>query len=457
MDHAPHSKRKPSDTTATWTPQTTESAAPIHTPSSPTPSQPEQSAEAERNTQESIYSLHHFGNVSLFAPEPEATPATPPNGGDGFGNQTGGASLIQASLRVNAPDDAFEQEADSVADMVMRSPATSDNLDTTPTDPIAALHVQRTADEGAGLSASPAVEANIAQMQSGGGSPIPAADRSFFEQRMGHDFSQIRIHTDSRAVETSQSLNARAFTVGTDIAFDAGEYQPGTESGRHLLAHELTHTIQQTGSVATKRVQRQVADEEVEEAVAEPEEVSSPENAAAEAIASFNPADAEREREEPIEGEEATLAGEEPDAVDTSGGSEPNVSAPSGGTGTPASEGAVAQASAPPAGALGAILATSESAAQAGKGVAGGALEQAQKAAQDALAVAQQGAAQAANQAQAKGGTAEQTSQPTTDSAHTTTAQANSTQAGSAQPDTANAEAAQTEHARAEGVKPETK
>ncbi|HEU4326217.1 MAG TPA: DUF4157 domain-containing protein [Roseiflexaceae bacterium] len=451
MSHTTHSKRKPSDTTPTWTQPTTETATPsTFTPSSSTPSQAEQSVEAEHGAQEPVHSLHHFGNISLFAPEPQSAPAAPPAGGDGFGNQTNAVPLIQASLRVNAPDDTFEQEAESVADMVMRSPAPSGDLDI-PTDPSAALHVQRASGEGTGLSASPSVETNIAQMQSGGGSPIPASDRSFFENRFGHDFSQIRIHTDSRAVETSRSLNARAFTVGTDIAFDAGEYQPGTASGRHLLAHELTHTIQQTGGIATKRIQRQTTDEE--EAVAEPEEMPSPENAAAEAIATFNPADAEREREEPIEGEEATLAGEESEAVDTSGGSEPNVSAPSGGAGAPAPEGAEAQASAPVAGAP---QATAESAAPAAKaGPPGGALEQAQKAAQEALTTAQQGAAQAANQAQAKGGAAEQASQPTTDAAPNTTTQSNGAQASSAQPDTAKAEATQTERAEAD-AKPKT-
>ncbi len=447
MSHTTHSKRKPSDTAATWTQPTAEAPARSTAAlNSPTPSLPEQSAEAEHGAQESVHSLHHFGNVSLFAPEPQGAPTAPPAGGDGPGDQSGGAPLIQASLRVNAPGDAYEQEADSVADMVMRSPAPSGDLDTTPTDPIDALHVQRASDDGAGLSTSPAVEANIAQMQSGGGSPLPASDRSFFENRFGHDFSQIRIHTDSRAVDTSRSLNARAFTVGTDIAFDAGEYQPGSESGRHLLAHELTHTIQQTGGIATKRIQRQAADEEAEEAVAEPEELPNPENAAAEAIATFNPADAEREREEPIEGEEATLAGEESGAVDTSGGSEPNVSAPSGGAGTPAPEGAEAQAAAPQAGAP---QAAAESAAPAGKnGAPGGVAEQAQKAAQDALAAAQQGAAQAVGQA--KGGTAGQASQPASDSAPSTTPQANTAQASGTQPDTAKAEAAQTQRTGAE-------
>jgi len=73
--------------------------------------------------------------------------------------------------------------------------------------------------------------------------------------RFGHDFSRVRVHTDARAATVARSLDALAFTVGDDIAFAPGQYRPGSDEGRALLAHELTHTIQQTGGVA--RVQRQ--------------------------------------------------------------------------------------------------------------------------------------------------------------------------------------------------------
>ncbi|ABU58897.1 eCIS core domain-containing protein [Roseiflexus castenholzii] len=82
-----------------------------------------------------------------------------------------------------------------------------------------------------------------------GGAPL---DR---EPRFGHDFSQVRIHADARAATVARSLDALAFTVGNDIAFAPGQYQPGSDEGRALLAHELTHTIQQTGGAV--RVQRQ--------------------------------------------------------------------------------------------------------------------------------------------------------------------------------------------------------
>ena len=80
---------------------------------------------------------------------------------------------------------------------------------------------------------------------SGGGSPLPRQIRSFFEPRFGHDFSAVRIHTGSRAAQLARSVDARAFAHGRDIVFGAGEYSPSTEEGRHVLAHELAHVVQQ--------------------------------------------------------------------------------------------------------------------------------------------------------------------------------------------------------------------
>ena len=93
---------------------------------------------------------------------------------------------------------------------------------------------------------TPSIANNIHSM-SGSGSPLPPATRAFFEPRFGSDFSGVRIHTDSRAAETAKSLQARAFTVGNNIAFGSGQYAPESQTGRHLLAHELTHVVQQSG------------------------------------------------------------------------------------------------------------------------------------------------------------------------------------------------------------------
>ena len=88
---------------------------------------------------------------------------------------------------------------------------------------------------------------NIEKLK-GQGQPLPMPVRAFFEPRFGYDFSQVRVHTDSRASESARAVNALAYTVGRDIVFGSGQYMLGTESGKRLLAHELTHVVQQRGT-----------------------------------------------------------------------------------------------------------------------------------------------------------------------------------------------------------------
>lgn len=84
-----------------------------------------------------------------------------------------------------------------------------------------------------------------------GGQPLDAGARAFFESRMGHDFSRVRIHTGSTAAESADAVGALAYTVGPDIVFGAGRYAPSTTDGRALLAHELVHTMQQRSATGT--------------------------------------------------------------------------------------------------------------------------------------------------------------------------------------------------------------
>ena len=77
------------------------------------------------------------------------------------------------------------------------------------------------------------------------GQPLDRATRASLEPRFGHDFSRVRIHSDAKAAESARAVAAQAYTVGSDIVFGAGCYSPGTETGRRLLAHELTHVVQQ--------------------------------------------------------------------------------------------------------------------------------------------------------------------------------------------------------------------
>jgi hypothetical protein len=94
---------------------------------------------------------------------------------------------------------------------------------------------------------STTAQAAVTQGTARGGSPLGTALRSQMEGRFGHDFSRVRIHTDARADESAQAVQARAFTVGNDIVFRAGQFNPQSTDSQHLLAHELTHVVQQEG------------------------------------------------------------------------------------------------------------------------------------------------------------------------------------------------------------------
>jgi Domain of unknown function (DUF4157)/OmpA family len=102
---------------------------------------------------------------------------------------------------------------------------------------------------------TPDLESYVAGSR-GGGQPLPAATRAQYEPRFGGDFSGVRIHTDSRAGQAASAIHAHAFTTGADIYFGAGRFRPGTPTGNRLLAHELTHVVQQSGMDA-RGVQRQ--------------------------------------------------------------------------------------------------------------------------------------------------------------------------------------------------------
>ncbi|MBW4528044.1 MAG: DUF4157 domain-containing protein [Phormidium tanganyikae FI6-MK23] len=85
----------------------------------------------------------------------------------------------------------------------------------------------------------------ISSIQQTGGQPLDADVRDFFEPRFGHSFSQVKVHHDEQAAEVADGINARAFTIGQNIVFNTGQYEPRSTTGKHLLAHELTHVIQQ--------------------------------------------------------------------------------------------------------------------------------------------------------------------------------------------------------------------
>ncbi|MFT3823214.1 MAG: DUF4157 domain-containing protein [Chitinophagaceae bacterium] len=96
---------------------------------------------------------------------------------------------------------------------------------------------------------------------SGSGEPLPQNVRGFYEPRFGYDFSNVRVHTDNAAAGSARSVNALAYTAGNHIVFNSGQYAPGTHSGKQLLAHELTHVIQQAGTnIPANNIQRAIGD-----------------------------------------------------------------------------------------------------------------------------------------------------------------------------------------------------
>ncbi len=211
---------------------------------------------------------------------------------------------IQTKLKIGEPNDKFEQEADRVADQVMRMPDSAvtncpsfhENGNRFQGNKTTAPIVQRVCSECSAAQANklqrnplassvtppkisavkgplmagdklPSLtnsmqqrKANYAYLSSntspdiqhintlqGRGQPLTAAERAFFEPRFRHNFSQVRIHSDSRAANAADSVNARAFTMGQDVVFGAGQYKPQAFEGKRLLAHELTHVVQQSG------------------------------------------------------------------------------------------------------------------------------------------------------------------------------------------------------------------
>ncbi|MEN8177723.1 MAG: DUF4157 domain-containing protein [Pseudomonadota bacterium] len=176
---------------------------------------------------------------------------------------SGRSERLQAKLRISTPGDAFEREADRVAEQVMRMqvPQPSSAIGKSSQTNSALPHggtIQRIcatcAEEEAliqtkttGVSTpevTPAISNGIRALK-GGGRSISKSEQHFFGPRIGADFSNVRVHDDMRAATLARSINARAFTIGHNVVFGAGEYSSGTSSGRKLLAHELTHVVQQ--------------------------------------------------------------------------------------------------------------------------------------------------------------------------------------------------------------------
>ena len=170
-------------------------------------------------------------------------------------------SVIQTKLTVNKPGDEFEQEADRVADQVMRMTAPPLSIQRKCSSCAAEEEkvlrkcaeceeeekktgLQRK-EAGAGPQFAPP---SIHAVLSSSGRPLDAATRAFMEPRFGFDFSAVRVHDNTQAAESAKGVNALAYTVGRNLVFAQGRYEPHKSDGQRLLAHELAHVVQQSNA-----------------------------------------------------------------------------------------------------------------------------------------------------------------------------------------------------------------
>ena len=164
--------------------------------------------------------------------------------------------FLQAKLTVGAVNDPLEQEADAAADRVMRmaDPLVALSSGSTLSRECAACeeewkeeHPLRREPAGGGMDGSVAPPI-VHEVLNSPGRPLDRATHDFMASRFGADFGNVRIHTDAQAAQSAAMVTARAYTVGHEVVFGAGQYDPAREDGRRLLAHELSHVVQQGGA-----------------------------------------------------------------------------------------------------------------------------------------------------------------------------------------------------------------
>ncbi len=150
------------------------------------------------------------------------------------------SSLIQPKLKISDPNDRHEKEANRLAGEVMQKPERPAWLGNKTHPANSFLHKMKQQNL-AELTEVPTV---VNEVLSSPGQPLESDTRAYFEERFGHNLSKVRVHTNAKAAESALKVNAVAYTVGHNVVFGRGHYVPNTYQGRHLLAHELVHTIQ---------------------------------------------------------------------------------------------------------------------------------------------------------------------------------------------------------------------
>jgi len=183
--------------------------------------------------------------------------------------------VVRPKLVVNKPGDQYEQEADAMAESVMRTSASrppvsggviADSIrrkcaECEKEEEEKEGKLMRKAEGSGGFEASHELSSQLDRSR-GGGAPLPDGTRNFMEHAFSKDFSGVRVHTDGGAAEMNKGIRAKAFTYGRDIYFNTGQFAPGSAEGRRLLAHELTHIVQQDGH-SRSPLQRKAAQEGV--------------------------------------------------------------------------------------------------------------------------------------------------------------------------------------------------
>lgn len=189
--------------------------------------------------------------------------------------------MIQAKLTIGQPRDKYEREADRVAEQVMQAPEPTIQRQIEEEAEEEVIQSRLLSSRNGGVlqrQMEPEEEEEEGPIQTqasaktptlvppdlsrtihalrGGGQPLSKDAQRFFVPRFGHDFSQVRIHADKRAAQAARSINSMAFTTGTDIVFAAGHYDFASKKGRRLLAHELTHVVQQNNGQVPDKIQR---------------------------------------------------------------------------------------------------------------------------------------------------------------------------------------------------------
>jgi len=195
-----------------------------------------------------------------------------------FGRIAVGSSVplgLQTKLAIGTAGDASEREADRISEQITATPRLGGACkcgDVCPKcrrEPEAARALRTTRSDDSARSRTDAPPVVHEALRSGS-QPLGADDRAYFESRLGHDFSRVRVHTGEPAEASAKAVHANAYTVGRDIVFAAARYAPHTPEGRRLLAHELVHVVQQTGGEAqaeggATQVQRDLATPEPDE------------------------------------------------------------------------------------------------------------------------------------------------------------------------------------------------